>query len=500
MNDAPASPSPAPPLASLLSDPGLARLDAYIAGGWRSAASGGRFSVHNPATGALLAEVADLGAAETEEAIAAAVRAQQGWAEETAKTRSAALKRWHALVLEHADDLATLITAECGKPRAEAVAEVAYGASFIEWFAEEAKRAYGEVIPTHNASQRIVVMKQPVGVVGAITPWNFPVAMITRKCAPALAVGCAVVLKPAEQTPLSALALAELANRAGLPAGVLNVVCGQDGPAMGAALTGSAEVRKITFTGSTEVGRILMRASAEHIKKVSLELGGNAPFIVFDDADLEAAVDGALASKFRNAGQTCVCANRIYAQSGIYDAFAARLAEKAAALRVGDGSAEGVQIGPLIEPAAVEKVARHVADATGKGAKVLTGGGPATAVGPLFFEPTVLRDVTSEMAVAREETFGPVAPVFRFEDEADVIAQANATEYGLAAYFYARDLGRVWRVAERLDYGMVGVNAGVIATELAPFGGVKQSGLGREGSRHGLEEFLEMKYVLMGGV
>ncbi len=486
-------------LASRLDEAALLKTDAYVDGAWIGADDGARFAVTNPATGAVIAEVADQGAVETERAVAAAYAAWKPWEAKTAKERGAALRAWRDLMMAHQEDLARIATAECGKPLAEARGEVAYAASFLEWFAEEAKRAYGDVIPTHQADKRILVLKQAVGVVGAITPWNFPLAMITRKVAPALAVGCPAVVKPAEQTPLSALALAELAARAGVPKGVFNVVTGQDGPAIGKALTGDDRVRKITFTGSTEVGRILMGAAAATIKNVSLELGGNAPFLVFDDADIDAAVEGAMASKFRNAGQTCVCANRIYAQDGVYDAFVEKLAARVAALKVGDGAEAGVEIGPLIEQAGVDKVRAHLDDATGKGARVVTGGAPHPA-GPLFFQPTVLADVTAEMRVAREETFGPVAPVFRFRDEAEAIAAANATEFGLAAYFYARDLGRVWRVSEGLEYGMVAVNAGVLSTEVAPFGGVKQSGLGREGSKFGLDPFVEVKYVLMGGL
>ncbi|MEO1328898.1 MAG: NAD-dependent succinate-semialdehyde dehydrogenase [Pseudomonadota bacterium] len=486
-------------LATHLTDARLLKTDGYVDGAWASATGGARFAVTNPATGATIAEVADMGAGETRCAVEAAHIAWKPWEGRTAKERGAALRRWCELMMANQEDLARIATAECGKPLAEARGEVAYAASFLEWFAEEAKRAYGDVIPTHQTDKRILVLKQAVGVVGAITPWNFPIAMITRKVAPAIAVGCPVVVKPAEQTPLSALALAELAERAGIPRGVFNVVVGLDGPAIGEVLTGDDRVRKIAFTGSTEVGRILMSASAASIKNVSLELGGNAPFIVFDDADIDAAVEGAIVCKFRNAGQTCVCANRIYAQEGVYDAFVEKLAARVATLTVGDGAEPGVEVGPLIEQAGVEKVRDHIADAKSKGARVAVGGAPHAA-GPLFFEPTVLCDVTPEMKVAREETFGPLAPVFRFKDEADAIAQANATEFGLAAYFYARDLGRVWRVSEGLEYGMVAVNSGILSTEVAPFGGMKQSGLGREGSKYGLDSFTEIKYVLMGGV
>ncbi|MEM1420365.1 MAG: NAD-dependent succinate-semialdehyde dehydrogenase [Pseudomonadota bacterium] len=486
-------------LGSRLTDATLLKTNGYIDGAWVAADSGETFAVDNPANGGEVAKVADQGAAETRRAIDAAYAAWKPWEARTAKERGAILRKWFELIMANQDDLAAIATAECGKPLAEAKGEVAYGASFIEWFAEEAKRVYGDTIPTHQADKRIVVLKQAIGVVGAITPWNFPIAMITRKVAPALAVGCTAVIKPAEQTPLSALALAELAERAGIPKGVFNVVVGLDGPAIGNELTSSDLVRKIAFTGSTEVGRILMRASADQIKKVSLELGGNAPFIVFDDADIDAAVEGAIACKFRNAGQTCVCANRMYVQNAVYDAFAEKLTARVAAMKVGDGAEPGTEIGPLIEAAGVDKVRAHLDDATGKGAKISTGGSPHPA-GALFFEPTVITEVTREMKVAREETFGPVAPLFRFEDEADVVAQANDTEFGLAAYFFARDLGRVWRVSEALEYGMVAVNSGILSTEVAPFGGVKQSGLGREGSKYGVEEFVEIKYVLMGGV
>lgn len=482
-----------------LTKPSLLKSLAYIDGAWRAAADERRFAVRNPATGETIGTVPDMGAGETQAAIEAAHAAQKPWAALTAKERAAVLRRWYDLVVAHADDLAAILTAEMGKPLAEAKGEIAYGASFIEWFAEEAKRIYGDVIPGHQADKRLLVVKQPVGVVGAITPWNFPHAMITRKVAPALAVGCAVVVKPAEATPFSALALAELAHWAGLPKGLLNVVTGLDAAAIGEELCGNPKVAKITFTGSTEVGRILMRQCAGQIKKLSLELGGNAPFIVFDDADLDAAVEGALASKYRNAGQTCVCANRLYVQAGVYDAFAAKLAEKVRALKVGDGFEPGVQQGPLIDPAAVAKVEAHVADAVAKGARIVLGG-RRHARGGTFFEPTILAEVTKEMQVVREETFGPVAPLIRFADEADVIAQANDTEFGLAAYFYARDMGRIWRVAEALEVGIVGINTGIISTEVAPFGGVKQSGLGREGSKYGVEDFLEIKYLCMGGV
>ena len=419
------------------------------------------------------------------------------WAATPAKARAAILRRWFDLIMTNQEDLARLMTAEQGKPLAESRGEIAYAASFIEWFAEEAKRAYGDVIPATQNGQRILVLKQPVGVVAAITPWNFPAAMITRKVGPALAAGCAIVVKPAAQTPLSALALAVLAEEAGLPTGLLSIVPTSDARGVGAEMTGNPLVRKLSFTGSTEIGKLLYRQSADTVKKLGLELGGNAPFIVFDDADVDAAVKGAIASKYRNAGQTCVCANRLYVQAGIHDAFVAKLADAVRALKVGDGADAGVEVGPLIEEAAVEKVERHIADATAKGARIVCGGG-RSALGGTFFEPTLLTGVTAAMDVAREETFGPLAPVFRFTDEADVVAQANDTRFGLAAYFYASDLSRVWRVAEALEYGIVGVNTGLISTEVAPFGGMKESGLGREGSRYGIDDYLEVKYVCMG--
>lgn len=484
-----------------LKDPALLRADGYIDGAWTTADSGARFAVTNPATGATLAQVADMGAAETQRAIAAAERALPAWRARTAKDRAAILRRWFDLILAHTEDLAALMTAEQGKPLSESRGEVAYGASFIEWFAEEGKRAYGEIIPTYAADRRVLVMRQPIGVCAAITPWNFPIAMITRKVAPAFAAGCTVIAKPAEATPLSALALAELAERAGLPAGVFNVVTGDAAraPEIGLALCESPVVRKVSFTGSTEVGRILLRQSANTVKKLSLELGGNAPFIVFDDADLDAAVEGAIASKYRNAGQTCVCANRLYVQDGVYDEFAKRLTARVSQFKVGPGTEAGVTIGPLIEPAAIAKVEEHVADALAQGARVLTGG-HRHALGGLFFEPTILADVTQSMRVAREETFGPVAPLFRFHTEDEVIEMANATEFGLASYFFSRDLGRVFRVAEALESGMVCANSGLLSTEIAPFGGVKQSGLGREGSRHGIDEYLEIKYLCLAGI
>ncbi len=482
-----------------LKDSSLLAENAYVDGAWCGAGSNSTFAVTNPATGETIARVPDLEAEDVRRAIDAAHAAQPGWAARVAKERSVLLKAWNDLILENADDLAAILTAEMGKPLAEAKGEIIYGASFVEWFAEEAKRVYGDVIPQNQADRRLLVIKQPVGVTASITPWNFPTAMITRKLAPALAVGCTVVAKPAAMTPLSATALAVLAERAGFPKGVFNVVTSTRAREVGTEFCANEKVRKLTFTGSTEVGRILMAQCANDIKKVSLELGGNAPFIVFNDADIEAAVDGAMISKFRNAGQTCVCANRIYVQSGVHDAFAEKFADRVAKLRLGNGASEGVEQGPLIEPAALKKVEEHVADAIGKGANVLLGG-ERSSLGGTFYEPTVLTGVTKEMRITREETFGPVAPLYRFEDEADVVAQANDTEFGLAAYFYARDLGRVWRVAEQLEYGIVGINTGLISTEVAPFGGVKQSGLGREGSKYGTEEFLEVKYLCMSGV
>jgi succinate-semialdehyde dehydrogenase/glutarate-semialdehyde dehydrogenase len=481
-----------------LKDPKLFREQCYVDGAWTGADSDKAFPVVNPATGQTIGHVPDMGAAETRRAIEAAERAWPAWREKPAKERAALLRKWFDLMMAAQEDLAQILTAEQGKPLAEARGEIAYGASFIEWYAEEAKRAYGDVIPSPWADKRTLVLKQPIGVAALITPWNFPNAMITRKAGPALAAGCTVVLKPAEQTPFSALAMAELAERAGIPKGVLNIVTG-DAPAIGAELCANPKVRKLSFTGSTEVGRILMRQSADTIKKLSLELGGNAPFIVFDDADLDAAVEGALASKYRNAGQTCVCANRIYVQDGVYDAFAAKLAEKVKAFKVGAGSEPGVVIGPLIDEQGLQKVEKHVADALGKGAKVVLGG-KRHERGGLFFQPTVLANVTPDMIVSFEETFGPVAPLIRFKTEDDAIRLANNTEFGLAGYFYSRDIGRIWRVAEKMEVGIVGANVGIISTEVAPFGGVKQSGLGREGSRYGLEEYLEIKYVLIGGL
>ena len=478
-----------------LKDPSLLKDRSLIGGKWVGTP---KLAVTNPATGTVLGSVPDLGKTEAEQAIAAAHEAFPSWSRRPAKERAAILRRWYELQIENKDDLALLMTSEQGKPLAEARGEVDYAASFTEFYAEEAKRILGEIIPSPKESGRVLVLKQPIGVVAAITPWNFPLAMITRKVSPALAAGCTVVCKPAPETPLCALALAELAVRAGMPPGVFNVVTG-NAEAIGAAFTSSPLVRMITFTGSTEIGKLLMRQSADTVKRVALELGGNAPFIVFDDADLDRAVAGALASKYRNSGQTCVCANRILVQAGIYDAFAAKLAEEAAKLKVGDGTEAGVMQGPLINVAAIEKVEAHVQDAVDKGARVMVGG-KRHALGGTFYEPTVLADVSTDMRLAQEETFGPVAPLFRFKDEAEAIRIANDTPYGLAAYFYTRDLPRAWRVAEALEYGMVGINEGIISTELAPFGGVKESGLGREGSHHGIEEFVELKYVMMGGL
>jgi len=478
-----------------LRDASLLREQCYLDGAWLGE---GMDPVTNPATGEVIARVPRLGAAETAGAVERAHVAFRNWSRLLAKDRSRILRRWFDLIIEHKEDLALLMTSEQGKPLAEARGEVDYAASFVEFYAEEAKRVGGETIPSHRADGRILVIRQPVGVCAAITPWNFPAAMVTRKVAPAIAAGCTVVLKPAPETPLTALALAVLAERAGLPAGVFNVITG-DAPEIGGVLTSHPLVRLIGFTGSTPVGKLLMQQAASTVKKVALELGGNAPFIVFDDADLDAAVEGAILSKYRNMGQTCVCANRIYAQAGIHDAFAEKLAAAVAKLRVGNGTEVGVMQGPLINEKAVHKVERHIEDAVSLGAEVVVGG-RRHALGRTFFEPTVLKNVTTRMLISREETFGPVAPLFRFESEEEAIELANATEFGLAAYFYSRDIGRVWRVAEALEYGMVGINAGVIATELAPFGGVKESGLGREGSRHGIEEFLELKYLLMAGL
>jgi len=481
-----------------LKDPSLFRMQCYIDGAWVDADSKKTFDVDNPATGEMLGHVPDMGGAETRRAIEAANRAFASWKKVPAKQRAAVMRKWHDLMLANADDLALLMTLEQGKPLAESKGEVGYAASFLEWFGEEAKRAYGDVIPTTAGDRRYVVTKEAVGVVACITPWNFPAGMITRKAGPAIAAGCTVVLKPSELTPFSAFALAELAERAGLRKGVLNVLTG-DAPAIGKELTGNPVVRKLGFTGSTEVGKLLMAQCAGTVKKVSLELGGNAPFIVFDDADIDAAVEGAMASKYRNTGQTCVCANRFLVQDGVYDRFAAKFAEAAKKLNPAPGTEAGASQGPLIEDSAVEKVERHIADALAKGATLLAGG-KRHARGGRFFEPTVLANVTTKMAVAREETFGPVAPLFRFATEEEAVRMANDTEFGLAAYFYSRDVGRVWRVSEALEYGLVGVNAGVIATAEVPFGGMKESGIGREGSKYGLDEFMEIKYVCMGGI
>jgi succinate-semialdehyde dehydrogenase/glutarate-semialdehyde dehydrogenase len=477
-----------------LKDTQLFRQQAYIDGTWLDADSGQTIKVNNPATNEIIGTVPKMGAAETRRAIEAADRALPAWRALTAKERATKLRRWFELLMENQDDLGRLMTLEQGKPLAEAKGEIAYAASFIEWFAEEAKRVYGDTIPGHQADKRILVLKQPIGVTAAITPWNFPAAMITRKAGPALAAGCTMVIKPASQTPFSALALVELAHRAGIPKGVLSVVTGSAGD-IGGELTSNPIVRKLSFTGSTEIGRQLMAECAKDIKKVSLELGGNAPFIVFDDADLDAAVEGALASKYRNAGQTCVCANRLYVQDGVYDAFAEKLMAAVAKLKVGNGLEDGITTGPLIDDKAVAKVQEHIADAVGKGAKLVAGG---NSLGGNFFEPTILLNVPNHAAVAKEETFGPLAPLFRFKDEAEVIAMSNDTEFGLASYFYARDLGRVFRVAEALEYGIVGVNTGIISTEVAPFGGMKASGLGREGSKYGIEDYLEIKYLCLG--
>ncbi len=481
-----------------LDDSSLLKQQAWIAGRWTAAANGRRVAIHNPANGTIVGEVPVMGAAETRTAIEAAAAALPSWSRKTAKERAAILRRFADLMIANTNDLAIIMTAEQGKPLAESKGEIAYAASFIEWFAEEGKRIYGDVIPTFRADSRVLVLRQPVGVAAAITPWNFPAAMITRKLGPALAAGCTFVCKPAPQTPFSALALAELAQRAGVPDGVFNIVTG-DAEQIGGELTRNPLVRKLSFTGSTAVGKKLIAQCADTVKKVSMELGGNAPFIVFDDADLDAAVQGAMASKYRNTGQTCVCANRIYVQSGVYETFAAKLAQAVSTLRVGDGLQGPTDQGPLIDQRALEKVQAHIADAVQHGARIACGGKPHT-LGGTFFEPTILLDVTSQMRVAREETFGPVAPLFKFETEADVIRMANDTEFGLAAYFYTRDLARSWRVQEALEYGLVGVNTGLMSTEVAPFGGMKESGLGREGSRYGIDEYTEMKYVCVGGL
>ena len=479
-----------------LKDPGLFRQQCYIDGRWCGADDAKTLSVSNPATGQPLGTVPNMGAAETRRAIEAANAAWPAWRAKTAKERAVVLRKWHDLMMANQEDLAVLMTAEQGKPLTESRGEIDYAASFIEWFAEEGRRIYGDTIPTHQADKRIVVIKEPIGVCAAITPWNFPAAMITRKAGAALAAGCTMVAKPASATPFSALALAELAERAGMPKGVFSVVTGS-ARAIGGEMTANTLVRKLSFTGSTEIGKELLGQCAGTVKKTSMELGGNAPFIVFDDADLDAAADGAMASKYRNAGQTCVCANRLLVQDAVYDAFAAKLVERVKKLKVGNGMEPGTTIGPLIDGNAVEKVEVHIADALAKGARVVVGG-KRHALGGLFFEPTVLADVDRSMRIASEETFGPVAPLFRFKDEAEAIRMANDTEFGLASYFYARDLGRVWRVSEGLEYGMVGINTGMISTAIAPFGGVKESGLGREGSRYGIEEYLEVKYLCMG--
>ncbi|PLS21672.1 NAD-dependent succinate-semialdehyde dehydrogenase [Neptunicoccus cionae] len=481
-------------LKNLLNDPSLLCSQAYVAGEWIDADNGATFEVKNPARGDVLTTLPDLGIDEVKRAIDAAQKSQKEWAARTGKDRAAILRKWYDLMVENADDLGRILTAEMGKPFAEGRGEILYGASFIEWFGEEAKRNYGETIPGHQPDKRITVIKQPVGVVASITPWNFPNAMIARKVAPALAVGCTFVARPAKETPLSALAMALLAERAGVPAGVFSVVTNTRASIVGKEFCDNPIVRKLTFTGSTEVGRILMEQAAGQIMKTSMELGGNAPFIVFDDADLDKAVEGAMISKYRNNGQTCVCANRIYVQAGVYDAFAEKLAAAVAEMNVGDGLEDGVTVGPLISEDAVEKVEEHIKDATEKGAKIAAGG-KRHALGGTFFEPTILTGVTSDMMVTNDETFGPVAPLFKFDTEEEVVAAANDTIFGLASYFYSNDLSRVHRVQEALEYGMVGVNTGLISTELAPFGGVKQSGIGREGSRHGTEDYLEMKYI-----
>jgi succinate-semialdehyde dehydrogenase/glutarate-semialdehyde dehydrogenase len=482
-----------------LKDETLLRADAYVDGAWTKARSGARFAVSNPATGETIAEVADFDAADVRAAVEAAHAAFPAWRAKTAKERAGLMRKWFELIMANQEDLARLMTAEQGKPLAETRGEVAYGAAFIEWFAEEGKRIYGDVIPTFAQGKRVLVFKEPIGVVAAITPWNFPNAMITRKAAPALAAGCTFLIKPPSETPLSATALAELAHRAGIPKGVFNVVTSHHAAKVGRELTESPLVRKFSFTGSTEIGKILMAQCASTVKKVSLELGGNAPFIVFDDADLDAAADGALLSKYRNMGQTCVCANRFLVQDKIYDAFAAKLGERVRKMKVGNGLDDGINQGPLINAAAVEKVERLLGDAIQKGARIAAGG-HRHALGGTYFEPTIVTDVTEKMEIAQEEIFGPVATLFRFKDEKDAIRIANDTQYGLAAYFYTRDVGRVVRVAEALEYGIVGVNEGIISTEVAPFGGVKESGIGREGSKYGIEDFLEIKYVLLGGI
>ena len=482
----------------MLSDPTLLKTQAYVSGKWIDAEDGAKLAIRNPATGETIAEVASVGAVETRRAIESAAAALPEWSVRPAKARARILRRWFELLMENQEDLAQLMTAEQGKPLAESRGEIAYGASFLEWFAEEGKRVYGDVIPSASADQRLLTLRQPIGVVAAITPWNFPNAMITRKAGPALAAGCTVVLKPASSTPLSALALAELGERAGLPPGAFNVIAGGSGP-IGGELTTHPSVRKLTFTGSTEVGKRLMAACAGTVKKTSMELGGNAPFIVFDDADIAAAVNGAMVSKYRNAGQTCVCANRIFVQAGVYDAFLESFSAAVSDLQVGDGTSEGIQIGPLIDDQAASDVDALVQEAIAGGAKALIGGGPSS-LGGSFYEPTVLVDATPKMRIFREEIFGPVAPIFRFETEQEAIDMANDTEFGLASYFYARDVGRIWRVSEALEYGIVGINEGIISTEVAPFGGIKESGIGREGSKYGIDDFVELKYLCQGGI
>ncbi|OED39061.1 succinate-semialdehyde dehydrogenase (NADP(+)) [Chromatiales bacterium (ex Bugula neritina AB1)] len=482
-----------------LNDKSLLKDSAYIDGAWCTSIDGGTFPVTNPATGEQITLLSNCGAADTQRAIEAADNALQQWRSKTAKERAVILRRWYDLMMQNQEDLACILSTEQGKPMAESRGEVAYGASFIEWFAEEGRRIYGDVIPGHAADKRIVVIKQPVGVTAAITPWNFPNAMIARKVAPALAAGCTMVVKPAAETPLSALAMAELAARAGVPAGVFSVVTSKRASEVGGVLTSSPTVRKLSFTGSTAIGKLLMQQCAGTVKKVSMELGGNAPFLVFNDADIDAAVQGAMLSKYRNSGQTCVCTNRFIVQDAVYEEFCEKLASAASGLQLGAADSGDVQQGPLINQAAVDKVIEHVEDAVGKGARVMTGG-EASELGGFFYKPTVLADVTTDMKVTSEETFGPVAPVFRFTEEAEGIAMANATEFGLAAYFYSRDINRVWRVAEALESGIVGINEGIISTEVAPFGGIKESGVGREGSRYGIDDYLEIKYLCMGGV
>ncbi|MGR0279113.1 NAD-dependent succinate-semialdehyde dehydrogenase [Marinomonas dokdonensis] len=485
---------------SLLSQPNLLKGHSYIDGQWVSAQSGQTFTITNPANGEAIIEVADLGAEETTQAVDAAQKAQKDWQAKTAKERATLLRQWNQLILDNQADLAKLMTLEQGKPLAEAMGEVAYGASFIDWFADEARRLNGDVIPTFAKDKRVMTIKQAIGVVAAITPWNFPIAMITRKAGPALAAGCTIVIKPSDETPLCALALAELAHQAGIPAGVLNVVVGKDAKAIGGVLTSNPIVRKLSFTGSTPVGKLLLSQCAQTVKRTSMELGGNAPFIVFDDADLDAAVEGAIASKYRNAGQTCVCANRILVQEGVYDAFAEKLAARVASFKTGNGFAEGVNIGPLINPAAIQKVSELVTDAIDQGAHALVGGKVMDELGKQFFEPTILTNVTDDMAIFSNEIFGPVAPLFRFSTEEEAIAMANNTPFGLAAYFYSQNIARTWRVSEALEYGMVGINEGIISSEVAPFGGVKESGSGREGSQYGIDEYVEIKYLCVGGL